>query len=492
MLERFFQWVERTGNRLPHPLWLFIYIIVGVLFISLLAGLFKLSAINPKNGEEVVAVNILSADGLRYFVMNMVSNFSHFAPLGLVVVMIMGVSIAENTGFLESLIKTAIQKVPSGLVIPVIIIAGACGNVGSDAGIVVVPPIAALIFKRMGKHPLAGLVLGYAAATAGFTANLLPAGTDVLLSAISTEALQSVNPGGAVPVTANYYFMIVSTFMLAIVGTYVVKKYTLKEVGPMPQDDTNIGTDQVSSKEKKALKWACIAGLIYVLVLLMTIIPENGILRHPDPNLFTRSPFFRGLIPILFFWFAIMGYVYGKISGSISKSADLANAMTKGVVSIAPFIVLTFAIAEFIELFQYSRLDQIIAIYGAILLSHMHLPTTILLTLFILMSLFVNLFIGSGSAKWAMFAPVFIPMFYHIGISADQAQLAYRIGDSITNGVSPCYTMFPLIIGWVMQYKKDAGIGTVFSLLLPYTLFFGVAWIIMYIFWSLLGLPIGL
>ncbi|OVE82104.1 hypothetical protein BVY03_02315 [bacterium K02(2017)] len=489
---KFFDWVGRVGNKLPHPFWLFSYIILFVLFLSWFMSFLGVSAINPKNGEIVNVVNILSVSGLQYFVANMVKNFAHFAPFGLVIVMLMGVSVAEQTGFLEALIRIVIQKVPGGLVIPVIIAAGACGNVGSDAGIVIVPPIAALVFKRMGKHPLAGLILGYAAATAGFTANLVPAGTDVLLSAISSEATQTISKGLEVSVTSNYYFMIASTFMLAIVGTFVVKKFTLKQLEGLEYDKGGQENTETSPKEKKALLWSLAAGAIYLAIMSLTIIPENGVLRHPDPALFARSPFFKGLIPILFFLFVIIGYVYGKLIGTIKKSGDLPQTMVKGLESILPFIVLVFVAAQFIRLFQFSHLDQILAIYGGKLLATLDVPSVVLLTLFILMSLSVNLVIGSGSAKWAMFAPVFIPMFHQINIAPEQVQLAYRIGDSITNGVSPCYTMFPLILGWVLQHKKDAGIGTVFNLLLPYTIFFGLAWLVMFVFWYGLGLPIGM
>jgi aminobenzoyl-glutamate transport protein len=491
-MERFFRFIERVGNKLPHPVILFVYLCLIILGLSVIAGFVEWSAANPKTGELVVAVNLFSADMFRQFLERMITNFTHFAPLGLVVVMLMGVSITERSGYLETLIRSVIGRVPKWLVIPVIVIAAACGNIGSDAGIVVVPPIAAIIFKRLGWHPLAGLVLGYAAATAGFTANLVPAGTDVLLAAITTEVFGAIEPDGEVIATCNWYFMIAATFVLGFVGTFVVKRYTI----PMcTQYKVKGGADEtpraLTSLEKRGLTWATVVGVLYLFTFSLTIVPQNGILRHPDPALFMRSPFFKSLIPILFFLFVVVGYVYGKIVGTIKESSDAARFMIAGVRDLAPYIVLVFLIAQFISFFRWSNLDQIISIKGAIFLESMGFSGIPLFIAFIIITMFLNLFIGSGSAKWAMMAPVFVPMFYHIDLSPALTQLLYRIGDSITNGVSPLYTMFPLILGWVQQYDEDAGIGTVAGLLLPYAIFTFIAWTILLILWYLIGLPIG-
>jgi aminobenzoyl-glutamate transport protein len=491
-MERFFRFVERVGNKLPHPLILFVYLCLIVLGLSFIAGLTKWSAVNPKTGELVVALNLLSAQGFQDFMEKMITNFTHFAPLGLVLVMLMGVSITERSGYLEAVIRRVIGRVPSWMVIPVIIMAGACGNIGSDAGIVVVPPIAAIIFKRMGKHPLAGLVLGYAAATAGFTANFIPAGTDVLLAAITTEVYGAVEEGAEVIATCNWYFMIASTIVLAFIGTFVAKKYTI----PMCERYKLTGQEESTSKsltrlEKRGMFWAGIAGLVYLVLISLTIIPENGILRHPDPDKFMRSPFFKSLVPILFFLFVIVGYVYGKVVGTIKKAGDAAHFMIDGVRDLAPYIALVFMIAQFIAFFKWSSLDQIISIKGAILLQSLGFSGIPLFISFIIITMFLNLFIGSGSAKWAIMAPVFVPMFLHINLSPAFTQLLYRIGDSITNGISPLYTMFPLIVGWVQQYDEDAGIGTVSSLLLPYAIFTFIAWTILLVIWYWIGIPIG-
>ncbi len=494
-MEKFFKLVERLGNKLPHPLILFIYLCLIILVSSLVAGAFNWSAFNPKTQEIIVAKNLISTTGFKDFMQHMITNFTHFAPLGLVVVMLMGVSLAERSGYLETLIKGIVRKMPKLLVIPVIVIAAACGNIGSDAGIVIVPPIAAIIFKKMGKHPLAGLVLGYAAATAGFTANLIPAGTDVLLAAITSEVYSSIKPGAEVVATCNWYFMIAATFVIAVIGTFVVKKYTIPlcEKYELTEEAEEEETEKgISKLEKKGLIIATLVGVIYLILISLTIIPENGILRHPNPERFMRSPFFKSLIPILFFLFIIIGYVYGKVVGTIKNSNDIAHFMIAGVRNLAPYIVLVFAIAQFITFFKWSHLDIIIAIKGANFLETMNFSGIPLFISFIILVALLNLFIGSGSAKWAMLAPVFVTMFYQLNMSPAFTQLLYRIGDSVTNGISPLYTMFPLMLGWVEQYDEDAGIGTIASLLMPYAIFTFISWTILIIIWYWLGLPIGI
>jgi aminobenzoyl-glutamate transport protein len=244
--------------------------------------------------------------------------------------------------------------------------------------------------------------------------------------------------------------------------------------------------------EKKGLLWATIAGLVYLFLISFTIVPSNGVLRHPDPELFMRSPFFKSLVPILFFAFVIVGYVYGKIVGTIKSSSDVAHFMIDGVRDLAPYITMIFAVAQFVAFFQWSQLDQIISIKGAEFLQSTGFSGIPLFISFIVVTLFLNLFVGSGSAKWVVMAPIFVPMFYHIGLSPAFTQLLYRIGDSVTNGISPLYALFPLILGWIQRYDEDAGIGTVSSLLMPYAIFTFLAWTVLLIVWYLIGLPIGI
>ena len=491
-MERFFKWIERIGNKLPNPFWLFVYISLFVLIASLIASLLGVSAVDPRNGETIHVVNLISGEGLKNFVTNMVSNFAHFAPLGLVLVMLMGISVAEGSGMIEAIMRGITNKIPDKLIVPVIIVLAACGNIGSDAGIIIIPPIAAVLFKNMGKSPIAGLVVAYAAATAGFTANLIPAGTDVLLAALTTEAYQSFKASGEVVATCNWYFMIASTFLIAVIGTWVAYRYTIPHFGKSDEKDDTGKTRALTDLEKKGLIYAAVVGVIYLTLVSLTIVLENGLLRHPDPGKFMRSPFFKGLVPILFFFFVFTGYTYGKITGSIGKGSDLVSHMTKGMKGIAGFLVLFLVISQFVKFFQWSNLDKILSIHGATFLKSAGFDGPILIVFFIFFIFIINLLVGSSSAKWAFLAPVFVPMFHQLGFSPAFTQLLYRIGDSSTNGISPLYPYFALILGWVVQRDKKAGIGTVISLLLPYSLFIGLGWIILVLAWYFLGLPIGI
>lgn len=487
-------WIEDMGNKLPHPFWIFIWICLLVIVFSGVAAFFGVSAIQPGTGEEIVAQNLISGDGLRRFLEQMVTNFAHFAPFGLVLVMLMGVSIAERSGLLTVVMRTIAFAVPKKIVLPVIFIIGACGNIGSDAGIVIVPPIAALIFMQMGLHPIAGLVAGYAGATAGFTANFFIAGTDVLLAGISTEITDKMINMPEVSATANWYFMIVSTLMVGFGGAFIARRFTI----PRCQQFEIIGdvvpaTTQTSLTdiERKGLKRAGLALLIYSTLVILLVAPEWGPLRNQETGGIVPSPFLRGLIPILFFFFAIPGYFYGKTTGAIKVPNDVLKQMEHGMKELSGYIVLMLVVAQFINLFSWSRLDTIMAIKGAGFLESTGLTGPVMFILFMILVATLNIFLGSGSAKWAIFAPIFIPMLAQLGYSPAFVQLIYRIGDSITNAVTPLYIYFPLLLGWIHKYNKNIGIGTIISLLIPYSVILFFLWVVLLLVWYWLNIPIG-
>jgi len=490
----FLRWVEVMGNKLPHPFWMFVWICIFIVLVSGIAAWAGLSAEDPGSGKLIEAQNLMSGDGLKRFVENMVSNFAYFAPFGLVLVMIMGVSIAERSGLLTVVLRSIAFSVPKPVVLPVIFIIGACGNIGSDAGVVIVPPIAALIFTQMGLNPIAGLIAGYAGATAGFTANFFIAGTDVLLAGISSEITQNIGDGLEVSATANWYFMIASTVMLGFVGAFIVKKYTIPRCNQFvisgDASAESVESPTLTPAERKGLKHAGISLLIYVILVLLVVVPPGAPLRNEAGGL-VPSPFLRGLVPLLFFMFAIPGYFYGKATGAITKPNDVLKQMEHGMKELSGYIVLMLVVAQFINLFIWSNLDKIIAINGAELLKATGITGPVLFVLFIILVAFLNIFMGSGSAKWAIFAPVFIPMLYQLDYSPAFVQLMYRIGDSITNCVTPLYVYFPLLLGWIHKYNKNIGIGTVVSLLIPYAAILLFAWIILLFVWFGFQLPIG-
>ncbi len=491
----FLRWVEVMGNKLPHPFWMFVWICVVIVVISAVTSYFQVRVTDPGTGLTIEAQNLASRDGLRWFLQSLVTNFAHFAPLGLVLVMLMGVSIAEQTGLLTIILRTIAFATPKKIIFPVIFIIGACGNIGSDAGVVVVPPIAALIFMQMGYHPIAGLIAGYAGATAGFTANFFIAGTDVLLAGISTEITQGMHPPMEVSATANWYFMIASTIMLGFGGAFIVRRFTIPRCANFAGMDkvTSIaeGRKDLTTEEKRGLRNAGISLLIYVLIVAALVVPPNGVLRDPETGSVVPSPFLRGLIPILFLMFAIPGFFYGRAVGTIKKWDDILKHMEHGMRGLAGYIVLMLVVAQFIHLFAWSKLDTILAIKGAEFLQATGLTGPLLFVMFMIIVAFLNIFLGSGSAKWAIFAPIFIPMLAQIGYSPGFVQLMYRVGDSITNCVTPLYVYFPLLLGWIHQYDKRLGIGTIVSMLIPYAAILFIMWTILLFIWFGFNLPIG-
>ncbi len=489
------RWIEDVGNKLPHPFWMFVWICIFIVVLSGITALLGVSAIHPDTGQLVEAQNLVSGDGLRRFIEEMVTNFAHFAPFGLVLVMLMGVSIAEQSGLLAVALRTVAFSVPKKIVMPVIFIIGACGNIGSDAGIVIVPPIAALIFTQMGLHPIAGLIAGYAGATAGFTANFFIAGTDVLLAGISTQVTQQMPQAIEVSATANWYFMIASTFFLGIGGAFIVYRFTIPRCQKFEllSADVNmqVSDGSLSVLEKKGLKHAGISLMIYTLMIILLVAPEGAPLRNQVTGGIVPSPFLRGLIPILFFFFAIPGYFYGKATGVIKVPNDVLKQMEHGMKELSGYIVLMLIVAQFINLFSWSNLDTILAIGGAEVLQSTGLTGPVMFTLFMILIAVLNIFLGSGSAKWAIFAPIFIPMLAQLNYNPAFVQLMYRVGDSITNCISPLYVYFPLLLGWVHKYNKNIGIGTIISLLIPYAVILFAMWVALLFVWYGLGLPIG-
>jgi aminobenzoyl-glutamate transport protein len=491
----FLRWIERVGNKLPHPFWMFVWITLFIVVFSAGAALLGVSAVDPGTGEEVRAHSLVSGDGLRRLLEEMVTNFAHFAPFGMVLVMLMGVSVAEQSGLLTIILRTMAFAVPRKVVLPVIFIIGACGNIGSDAGVVIVPPIAALIFSKMGLHPIAGLIAGYAGATAGFTANLFIAGTDVLLAGISTQVASQIDPSIEVSATANWYFMIVSTLMLGLGGAFIVSRFTIPRCAAF---DVGDGVEEayeeaprMTTLERKGVLWAGLTALAFIVVVAILTVPAGAPLRNQATGGLVPSPFLRGLVPLLFFLFALPGYVYGKVTGSIQKPDDVLKFMEKGMKDLAGYIVLMLVIAQFINLFSWSRLDTILAINGAEFLQATGLTGPLMFVLFMILVAAINIFIGSGSAKWAIFAPIFIPMLAQLNYSPAFIQLMYRVGDSITNCINPLYVYFPLLIGWIRRHDKNMGIGTILSLLVPYALLLFFLWVILVFAWFWLDLPIG-
>lgn len=487
---RFLNRVEKIGNKLPHPFTMFVYLCLIIMAISAICGLAGVSAVNPATGETVVVQNLLSKAGLQWMITNMIKNFTGFAPLGIVLVITLGTGIAEECGFFFTFLRQVMTGVPGYLITAAIVICGILGNIASDAAFVFLPPIGALIFLSVGRHPLAGLAAGYAGVGAGFTANLLITPQDANLAGITNAAVAFINPALAINPAANWYFLIASTVLLTFLGTLITDKLVEPRLGKYVPEGGVEQVAAVTTVERKGLRNAGIAALLFVALLLICTVPQNGLLQGPDGDIL-KSPFMAGLIPIMFLFFLVISLAYGKTVGTIQSSKDVPRLMGVSIQKLSGFIVLCFVIGQFVAFFNWSNLGTVLAVNGAELLGKIGFTGTPLIISFIVFTAFINLFIGSGQAKWAILAPIFIPMLTLLDYSPAFIQMAYRIGDSATNVISPLFTYVAILLAYVQKYRKDAGIGTLMSLMMPYALIFLVAWIVLLLLWMLTGLPLG-
>jgi len=486
----FLAWVERVGNKIPHPFILFLWLIGIIAVISLILSSLNVSVINPTTNEVIEVKNLLSGEGINHALTTMVSNFSGFAPLGLILTMTLGLGLAEEVGFMSSLMRKTMLGAPSKIVTFAIALIGICGNIASDAAIVIIPPLAAMIFLSLGRHPIAGIALGYAATTGGFSANLLPAGTDALLQGITNEAAAIVD-APEIPLMANWYIMIVSTFVLAFIVSIMSEKYLEPKLGQYT-GSKEIKSQEVTPEENAALKSAGIGALIYIVILIIALVPKNSFLRHEETGeILTGSPFMSGIIPILLLLFLVTSIPYAIKIGKIKSSGDIPEIMTKAISGMSSFIVLAFIIGQFISYFNWTNLGQVLAISGSIFLSNIGFTGPGLFIGYILLCALVNLFIGSGSAKWALLAPIFVPMFALMDYHPAWTQFLYRMGDSATNIISPLFTYFPIILAYMYEYDEEAGVGTLLSIMIPYSIAILISWIILGSIWYFLGLPLG-
>lgn len=560
LFTRFLDFVEWLGNLLPHPVTLFAIFALGVVLISGLAEWLDWSAADPRpEGSAgrapdgvIRPVSLLNAEGLRMIVTNMVSNFTGFAPLGVVLVALLGVGVAEHSGLISACIRGIVLKaasfqqktstgkfelsvfdssnpllkildilllpfrfisyllmiplrpvinfllVPKNLVTIAISFSAVVSNTASEMGYVVLVPLAAVIFHSMGRHPLAGLACAFACVSGGYSANLLLGTIDPLLAGLTQEAAQLIDPDYEVVATANYYFMFVSTFLITGLGAFVTLRIVEPKLGPydesMAMEDLSdeASMDPLTSNEKRALLWTGISVVIMFAVLAITIVPEDGILRNPETGDWKNSPFLRGIVTFIFICFLIPGFVYGKLVGTMKDDRDVIEGMSKAMSSLGLYIVIVFFAAQFVAYFGWSNLGQIFAVKGAELLQNMGATGPIIFIGFIFVSGSVNLMLGSASAQWAVTAPIFVPMLMLIGYTPEVIQAAYRIGDSVTNIITPMMSYFGLILAYANKYDKDLGIGTIIAMMLPYSIFFLIGWIILfYLMVFGLGIPVG-
>lgn len=480
--------IESAGNRLPNPTTLFIYMSLGVLAISLIASLGKVTAKHPSTDEVISAVNLLSEEGVRLILKNTVSNFVNFAPVGTVLVAILGIGIAEHSGLLGTALKASILKAPRKWLSFLVVLCGVLSSLAADTGYVVLIPLAAIIFEKAGRNPLTGIAAAFAGVSGGYSANFLIGPVDAILSGISTEAATLVS-NYEVSAAGNYFFIATSTLFIAFICTLVTEFIVAPRLdqNSSPQQSPEI---KLTTEEMRGLKAAGVFSAVFFALILSATLPAEGVFRNPETGSLINSPFIAGIVTLISLYAGVCGYLFGKYSGTYTGD-DAIKGMEAQMSTMAGYLVLMFFAAQFVAYFQWSNLGVILAIKGAEVIQSAELATPLLLGGFVLLAAFINLFIGSASAKWALIAPIFVPMLMLSGISPEATQMAYRIGDSSTNIITPLMPYFGVVIAFAQRYRSDLGMGTMISMMLPYSIALLVSWSTLLIVWALFDLPLG-
>jgi aminobenzoyl-glutamate transport protein len=490
LFRRFLDSVERVGNALPHPATIFAILAGVVVILSAIIEVFGLTAVHPGTGETIVARSLLSKEGIQWMFENVTANFVAFPPLGLVLVVMIGIGVAEGSGLITALIRGLVLKAPDRLITMALVTAGVVSHLAAEAGYVVLIPLGAVIFNALGRHPMAGLAAAFVGVSGGFGANFLIGGIDPVLAGLTMSATEILDSDLVITAATNVYFMFVSAFMVILVGTWVTEKIVEPRLGKYEGNEKAMTVEHLSAIERKGMKWAGLSVLVVSGLFLVAVLPENGLLRTPGESVL-HSAFFNGLITAIMIFFLIPGLVYGIVTGSIRSDKDGIKQMVASMSHLATYIVLVFFAAQFVYYFNYSRLGLILAIEGAAFLSNIGFTGIPLMIAFIVVSAFINMFMGSASAKWAIMAPVFVPMFMLVGYHPSVTQMAFRIGDSLTNVITPMMSYFALIVAFAEKYDERYGIGTIISTMLPYSLILGLVWSLLLIVWMLLGIPVG-
>ncbi|MGO4955911.1 AbgT family transporter [Luteococcus sp. Sow4_B9] len=490
--DRMLSGIEITGNRLPDPIFLFAGICALIAIASWICALAGVSVINPVDGKPVAVENLLNATNLRRMLVESVGNFSKFPALGMVLMIMLGIGLAEQSGWFSALMRDIVDKAPRALVVPVIALVGILGNVAGDAAPIVLPPLAAMLFVRLGWHPVAGIAAAYCAAVGGFAANLILGMSDALVFAFTKEAAQMVDPSVSTNVAMNYHFIAASVLVLLPVISIVTTKITIPRLGTYEggaqMDD---GENEVTPQQRKALRWANVTALVVLALFAALSLPSNGLLRNAETgSLLEKSPLMDGIIPLLTIFFFVPGLVYGMKAGTIRSTKDAGRMMTEAMASMGNFVVIVFFAAQMLAFFTWSNLGTVIAVTGAEVLKGQHGVVMILGIL--LLSSLLNMLLGSASAKWAILAPILVPMMMLLDYHPAFTQMIFRVGDSITNPITPMFPYFPLVLALAQKYDKRFGVGTLISATLPYSIAMGLAWTALLIFWFLMGWPVGI
>ncbi|GGD15334.1 p-aminobenzoyl-glutamate transporter [Franconibacter daqui] len=487
---KLYGWVERVGNKVPHPFLLFIYLIVILAVSTAVLSAFDVAVRNPADGKMVAVKNLLSADGLHWFLPNVIKNFSGFAPLGAILALVLGAGFAERVGLLPTLMVKMASHVSARYASYMVLFIAFFSHISSDAALVIMPPMGALIFLAVGRHPVAGLLAAIAGVGCGFTANLLIVTTDVLLSGISSEAARSIDPAMHVSVIDNWFFMATSVIVLTLTGGLITDKLIEPRLGRWEgQSDEELQT--LTGEQRRGLRVTGIVALLFIGVVALLVVPENGLLRDPVKHTVLPSPFISGIVPLIILFLFAISLAYGIATGKIRRQGDLPQLMIDPMKEMAGFIVMVFPLAQFVAMFNWSNMGKFMAVGLTDMLESAGLSGVPAFVGLALLSSLLCMFIASGSAIWSILAPIFVPMFMLLGFHPAFAQVLFRVADSSVIPLAPVSPFVPLFLGFLQRYRPQAKLGTYYSLVLPYPLIFLAVWLVMLVAWYFIGLPIG-
>ena len=488
--------VEALGNRLPDPAVLFLALLIAVWVLSAALAQFSYSHVDPRTGAPLEIQNLATASQLAHFLSQMVPTFVGFHPLGVVLIAMLGIGVADHTGFIRTGLKALMNLTSKAVVTPMLLLIAIISHTAVDAGYVLVIPLGAVIFQAAGRHPLAGIAAAFAGVSGGFSANFVPSALDPMLQGITQAGAQIIDPGIALNPLNNWFFTSASTLLIVGLGWYLTDRVIEPRLSGTALDGDLAEAPELTpltADERRGLIAALAAMGLALIGLFVSALPEGSAWRAADGQLTVgAAPLMRSIVPLIFLIFLIPGIVFGYVAKTIAGHRDLITGMTQAMSGLAYYLVMAFFASLFIAEFGRSNLGALIALEGAALLKAVALPAFVTVAGVILITGVVNLFVGSASAKWALLAPILVPMLMQLGLSPDLTQAAYRVGDSSTNIITPLMPYFPLVVVFCQRYVKSAGIGTVLSMMLPYAIVFLVAWTGFLLAYWAVGLPLGL
>jgi aminobenzoyl-glutamate transport protein len=505
LMQRFLDAVERVGNKVPHPVVIFLNLIAIVIVLSVVFSLLGVSATTTvvdevTNTVDLVVVpirNLLDADGIRFLYESLIPNFMSFTAVGLMIGAMIGAGVAEESGLVSALIRKLVHVAPGWALAYILAFVGILSSVAADAGYLVLLPLAGIAFLTVGRHPLAGLSLGFAAVAAAFTVNMVIKPLDAVLVEFTNDAAHLIDPTVQVSLASNVWFSFASVIFLTVVIAVVNNRIIEPRLGKYDPQRAAPGQEPVSSTlsegEARGLRFALFGLIGLIVVFLLLTVPPGAPLRDPETGvLIGNSPFMNSLITLIILMFLVTGWAYGIGAGTLRTLSDVIRAMEKAVTSLGPTIFLFFVLSQFVAYFTYTNIGTVLALsLGEVLQSANFGPLPLLIG-FIIVVAVIDLLLTGAIAKWAIFAPIFVPLLMQLGVEPEAVLAAYRVGDSPVNAITPLNAYFALMVGFAQKYDRDAGVGTVVSLMLPYTAILFVLWTILFAVWQLLGLPWGL